>query len=416
VGNRRALIALAAAGLLAATGLVDAARAVKPGTPGRIAFLTGTGDIAFVAGDGSGAVHVLTSTGDYNSGPSWSPDGRAMVAHRHDAVAGGVDGLWVIPILEGINAGTPFQIYADTFVVSQDPAWAPDGSRVAFTSGTTDGVFAVDAGGGGGLTQIAATLGGALADDPAWSPDGSQIAFVERAGGGVNPIEVQSVGAGFATAVTALNAEVRNSPTWSPDGTRIAFDQGPGGSLSYITLGNQSETLVLSGATNPAWSPDGSRFAADDGGQIVTTPIGGGTLTILSDIPAGSTQPDWESVAAPPPPPPPPPQVGPEVSLSPAGINFGDQKVGKKSEKQFVTLRNTGGATLKISKIYVSGDFAISSSTNTCPAKLTPGSSCEFGATFKPKSKGRRWGVVKVFDDAPDSPQRVELTGKGKKK
>ena len=47
----------------------------------------------------------------------------------------------------------------------------------------------------------------------------------------------------------------------------------------------------------------------------------------------------------------------PVVSLSPASLTFPAQKVGTSSRAQLVTLKNTGSATLRITRITVSGDF-----------------------------------------------------------
>src|SRR6185312_12482162 len=61
--------------------------------------------------------------------------------------------------------------------------------------------------------------GGAL--DPAWAPDGSWIAFAGRDGYSVEAYAVQPDG----TSVTKLTSDgqLARSPVWSPDGRHLAY-------------------------------------------------------------------------------------------------------------------------------------------------------------------------------------------------
>ena len=57
-----------------------------------------------------------------------------------------------------------------------EPAWSPDGSRIAFAS-TRDGNFEIYVMNADGSNQTRLTNNAAADDQPAWSPDGTRIAF-----------------------------------------------------------------------------------------------------------------------------------------------------------------------------------------------------------------------------------------------
>ena len=58
----------------------------------------------------------------------------------------------------------------------------------------------------------------------------------------------------------------------------------------------------------------------------------------------------------------------------------------------------------------VTGDFA---QTNTCGASLAAHDSCTISVTFKPTAPGKRIGNLPLHDNASNSPQVVDLSGKG---
>ena len=72
---------------------------------------------------------------------------------------------------------------------------------------------------GGGVARI--SDGTASDNDPAWSPDGTRIAF-ESSRTGDGDIYVMNTNGTGVTKVTGSGAE-EAQPTWSPDGTTIAY-------------------------------------------------------------------------------------------------------------------------------------------------------------------------------------------------
>jgi hypothetical protein len=107
---------------------------------------------------------------------------------------------------------------------------------------------------------------------------------------------------------------------------------------------------------------------------------------------------------------------GPAVTLVPTSLKWGKILVGVKSGAKKVTLTNTGNATLNISSIVPSGDFALAPVAKklACGSTVAAGKSCVIKVTFTPTQVGLRTGAVTITDNAPDSPQSVALSGTGK--
>ena len=90
----------------------------------------------------------------------------------------------------------------------------------------------------------------------------------------------------------------------------------------------------------------------------------------------------------------------------------------RRYSSKAVTVTNSGSATLDITSIATSGDFAIKAfkATKTatpCGSTLAAGASCVVKVTFTPTQTGTRTGDLTFTDNAPSSPQQVTLTGKG---
>ena len=102
--------------------------------------------------------------------------------------------------------------------------------------------------------------------------------------------------------------------------------------------------------------------------------------------------------------------LAPVVALVPTSLTFTGQAVGSTSSPQTVTLTNTGSATLNITNVAVSGDFA---QTNTCGASVAAGANCIISITFTPTATGNRFGSVTITDNAADSPETILLAGNG---
>ena len=99
------------------------------------------------------------------------------------------------------------------------------------------------------------------------------------------------------------------------------------------------------------------------------------------------------------------------VSLSSPSLTFPAQPVGSVSPPQKVTLTNTGEAPLAINSVTATGDYRVS--VNTCRGSIPASKACTMSLVFNPKVSATRQGTVLVHDNAPGSPHRIVLSGKG---
>jgi Beta-propeller repeat len=110
----------------------------------------------------------------------------------------------------------------------------------------------------------------------------------------------------------------------------------------------------------------------------------------------------------------------PIAALSAANFNFGTQPENTSSSGQTITLSNTGGPPLTLSRFDISGsDIAqFSEATSTCLVgiALPSGGSCTVQVVFKPVSTGAFHAELDFFDNSggvANTEQVVPLTGIG---
>jgi len=100
----------------------------------------------------------------------------------------------------------------------------------------------------------------------------------------------------------------------------------------------------------------------------------------------------------------------PAAIFSVSSLGFSSQLLNSASAPQTATLTNTGGASLSLANVSVTGDFA---QTNNCGTALAAGASCTLSVTFTPTALGSRSGTLAISDNAADSPQQIALSGTG---
>jgi hypothetical protein len=109
----------------------------------------------------------------------------------------------------------------------------------------------------------------------------------------------------------------------------------------------------------------------------------------------------------------------PSVYFNVARVPFLPGAVGTTTAPQPVAVINGGEASLAISNIQIAGpdaaDFSLIGGTACIGAAISPGPAvqCSFEVAFTPSTLGPEAAVVAVFDDAPGSPQILELAATG---
>jgi dipeptidyl aminopeptidase/acylaminoacyl peptidase len=290
----RALCLALAIGFLASAALAGPAGAAFPGSNGRIVFVSDRDapgsngrEIYTAAPDGSDPLR-LTENSVPDTDPAYSPDGTKIAFTRSTDI-------WVM------NADGTGQV-AITGPEGPDsqPAWSPDGSRIVYVSnqntpgGGTTGfeLFVRNVDGSGTPRRLTETPNNVSSRAPAWSPAGDRVAYESNADGTFEIYTIDAnASAAFGTRRSAneLGLAYQN-PSWSPDGARIAYERGIGTMADETTKeiwtmsadGSDPVRLTNNSAYDgqPAYSPDGGSIAYEtlEGGdrEIYTRGAGPG--------------------------------------------------------------------------------------------------------------------------------------------
>jgi TolB protein len=166
---------------------------------------------------------------------------------------------------------------------ASDASASPDGSRIAFVApdGGHTSVYVVNAD-GTGLAKIA---GGPLsADQPAWGPDGTRLAFRLWSNYSSARIWVANADGSGARALTDDMPGEQQRPAWSASpndgGPRIAFAQVVRGGDGFMRAqiwsmrGDGGDKRLVTSKTSdafddePSWSPDGSQIVYVRAGPV----------------------------------------------------------------------------------------------------------------------------------------------------
>jgi hypothetical protein len=225
-------------------------------------------------------------------------------------------------------------------------------------------------------------------------------ASVSLSGTGVPPATI-------SVAPSALNFGNQTVGTESAAQTLTVTNTG-GSTLhinSLLVTGDPDFFTLTNNCVGGAGVAPGGSCSA----QVVFFPhsagVGSATLTIGSDATNNPVSVSISGAGVTP----------PLASVSPASINFGSLVVGMQSLSQTVTVTNTGGSTLHISSLAVTGDPDFFTLTNNCVggAGVAPGGSCSVQVVFSPHTAGSGSATLTIGSDAANGPVSVPLSGTG---
>jgi uncharacterized repeat protein (TIGR01451 family) len=296
--GRKAALVVATGVLTVMLGAGAPAEAAFPGNNGKIAYAAYDAvsyNIWVMNADGSNRTYLTSST-DWEKDPAFSPDGSRIAYTRGEFT--NLDDIWVM------NAnGTGQTNLTPGPGQDENAAWSPDGSKIAFESsrGGDWEIWVMNADGSG---QTNLTNHPGPDTGPTWSPDGSKIAFETSRDGAALRTEIYAMNADGSGATNLTQSPgIEVDPDWSPDGSKIAYATLHPHQVHVMNADGSGQTNLSQNSYSdeyPSWSPDGSKIAftswRDGHGEIYVMNADGSAQNNLTQLVDEEYGPSWQTV------------------------------------------------------------------------------------------------------------------------
>lgn len=174
------------------------------------------GELITLPAEKGDARNLTRTPGVHERDPAWSPDGR-RIAYLSDQ-----GGEYHLRILDqrGLEAPRVISLGDPTFYYS--PKWSPDGKKIAYTDKRLN-LFVLDLQKGKPVKVDSDTFDNPERTlDPSWSPDSRWIAYTKRLDNQLRAVFVYDVAAGKARQITDGRSDAV-SAVFAPDGKHLYF-------------------------------------------------------------------------------------------------------------------------------------------------------------------------------------------------